>query len=424
LSGAEREIQRKEEYISLKLAPKEVFPQMNLSTRIKGISPSPTLTIDAKTKQMIQEGVDVVNFSVGEPDFDTPRHIKEAAIEAINQGFTKYTPASGTLELRKAICEKLARENGLEYQPGDIVVSNGGKHSLYNVYQAIGEPGDEFILQAPYWVSYPEMIKLAGGVPVVIETDEKTGFRMTAQDIKARITARTKAITLNSPSNPTGAVYTREELKAIADLAVENNLWVISDEIYEKMLYDGAEHVSIASFGPAIKKLTITVNGVSKAYAMTGWRIGYTASEPNIAKSMADLQSHSTSNPASISQKASLAALTGSQEPVAEMVREFNRRREHIVDRLNAFPGVSCLKPQGAFYVFPNVSEFFGKTIRGRKIMDTDVLAQVILEEGRVALVPGSGFGAPNNLRISYATSLERITEGLNRIETLLKEAE
>lgn len=397
---------------------------MNLSSRIKGISPSPTLTIDAKTKQMIQEGVDVVNFSVGEPDFDTPRHIKEAAIEAINKGFTKYTPAAGTLELRKAICEKLLRENGLEYQPGDIVVSNGGKHSLYNVYQAIGEPGDEFILQAPYWVSYPEMIKLAGGVPVIIETNEQTGFRMTVEDIRARITPRTKAITLNSPSNPTGAVYTREELKAIADLAVEHNLWVISDEIYEKMLYDGAEHVSIASFGPEIKKLTITVNGMSKAYAMTGWRIGYTASEPKIAKAMADLQSHSTSNPSSISQKASLAALTGPQEPVAEMVTEFNRRREYIVDRLNAFPGVSCLKPQGAFYVFPNVSGLFGKTIRGRKIVDSDTLAEVILEEARVALVPGSGFGAPNNVRISYATSLERITEGLNRIEVLLREAE
>lgn len=397
---------------------------MNLSTRIKGISPSPTLTIDAKTKQMIQEGVDVVNFSVGEPDFDTPRHIKEAAIEAINKGFTKYTPASGTLELRKAICDKLQRENGLKYQPGDIVVSNGGKHSLYNVFQAIGEPGDEFILQAPYWVSYPEMIKLAGGVPVVIETDEQTGFRMTVEDIRARITPRTKAIALNSPSNPTGAVYTREELKAIADLAVEHNLWVISDEIYEKMLYDGAEHVSIASFGPEIKRLTITVNGMSKAYAMTGWRIGYTATEPKIAKSMADLQSHSTSNPSSISQKASLAALTGPQEPVTEMVREFNRRREYIVDRLNAFPGVNCLKPQGAFYVFPNVSGVFGKTIRERKIVDSDVLAGVILEHGRVALVPGSGFGAPNNLRISYATSLERITEGLNRIEALLKEAE
>ena len=396
---------------------------MRLSARVKGISPSPTLSIDAKTKQMISEGLNVINFSVGEPDFDTPDHIKEGAIEAIRKGFTKYTPAVGTLDLRQAICKKLKEDNGLDYAPNQIVVSNGGKHSLYNVYQAICEPGDEVILQAPYWVSYPEIIKLAGGVPVVIETDDASGFKVTPAQIRARLTPRTRIINLNSPSNPTGAVYTRKELEAIAETAVERDLYIVSDEIYERLLYDGAEHVSIASFGPEVKKRTITVNGMSKAYSMTGWRIGYTASETEIASAMSALQGHCTSNPSSISQKASVAALTGSQEPVARMAAEFNKRRDFIVDRLNSIPGFKVRKPEGAFYVFPNVSGFFGKTIEGKVIDSSDALCAVLLEKARVAVVPGTGFGAPEYVRFSYATSMEKIADGLSRIEEVARKA-
>lgn len=391
-----------------------------VSAKARAISPSPTLTIDAKTKQLISQGVDVVNFSVGEPDFDTPDHIKAAAIEAIKQGFTKYTPAVGTLDLREAICQKLEKENHLDYQPGQIIVSNGGKHSLYNVYQVICDPGDEVILQAPYWVSYPEMIKLAGGRPVVVETTAEDGFKMTPEMIKAKLSKRTRAINLNSPSNPTGAMYSPKELEAIAKLAVDYDLYIISDEIYEKLTYGEIEQVSIAGFGPEVKKRTITVNGLSKAYSMTGWRIGYTASEQYLANAMAALQSHSTSNPASISQKAGVRALLGSQEPVEEMRIEFKKRRDYIIERLRAISGVSVLVPQGAFYVFPNFSTFYGKTIRDKKISDSDAFCELLLLEGQVALVPGSGFGAGNYVRISYATSMERIKTGLDRIEAVL----
>ncbi len=391
-----------------------------VSAKARAISPSPTLTIDAKTKQLISQGVDVVNFSVGEPDFDTPDHIKAAAIEAINKGFTKYTPAVGTLDLREAICQKLKKENHLDYKPGQIIVSNGGKHSLYNVYQVICDPGDEVILQAPYWVSYPEMIKLAGGVPVVVETSAGDGFKMTPEMIKAKLSKKTRAINLNSPSNPTGAMYSPKELEAIAKLAVDYDLYIISDEIYEKLTYGEVEQVSVASLGPEIKKRTIIVNGLSKAYSMTGWRIGYTASEQYLADVMAALQSHSTSNPASISQKAGVQALLGTQEPVEEMRVEFKKRRDYIVQRLRAITGVSVLVPEGAFYVFPNVSAFYGKTILGKKILGSDQLCELLLLEGQVAVVPGSGFGAGNYARFSYATSMERIKTGLDRIEAVL----
>jgi len=383
------------------------------------------MAIDAKSKQMLAEGIDVVNFSVGEPDFDTPEHIKAAGIAAITAGKTKYTPAAGTLELRKAICEKLRVDNGLQYAPDQIVVSNGAKQSLYNVYQVILDPGEEVIIQAPYWVSYPEIVRLAGGVPVVVETDESTGFKMTPDMIREKLSPRTRAINLNSPSNPTGAVYTREELQAIADLAVEKDLLIVTDEMYEKLLYDGAEHVSIASLGEEVKKRTITVNGMSKAYAMTGWRIGYTASEKLYAKAMADMQSQSSGNACSISQAASVEALRGTQESVEAMRQEFDRRRRYMIDRLNALPGFSVrVAPQGAFYLFPNVSGLLGRKVAGRTVATSDDLAQVILEESRVAVVPGTGFGAPNYIRFSYATSMERIEEGLNRIARLLETVE
>jgi len=383
------------------------------------------MAIDAKSKQMIAEGIDVVNFSVGEPDFETPQNVKRAGIAAIEQGFTRYTAAAGTLELRKAICAKLQRDNGLEYRPEQIVVSNGGKQSLYNAFQVLLDPGDEVIIQAPYWVSYPEMVKLAGGVPVIVETDESTGFRMTAEMIREKLTPRTRVINLNSPSNPTGAVYSRRELEEIAALAVEKDLVIVSDEMYEKLVYDGAEHISIASFGPEVKERTITVNGLSKAYAMTGWRMGYAASETVYAKAMAGLQSQSTSGPCSISQKAAVEALQGPQETVEAMRQEFQRRRDYMLERLNKLPGFSVkVVPQGAFYLFPNVSGTYGMNIRGRQINSADDLAAVLLEEGRVALVPGPGFGARDYVRFSYATSMERIEEGINRIEALLREAQ
>jgi len=394
---------------------------MRLSARARALTPSPTMTIDAMSKQMAAEGIDVVNFSVGEPDFDTPELIKAAGIAAIQQGKTKYTPAAGTLELRKAICEKLERDNSLHYRLEEIVVSNGGKQSLYNAYQVLLDPGEEVIIQAPYWVSYPEIVRLAGGVPVVVETDESTGFRLTADMIREKLTNRTRVLNLNSPSNPTGAVLTRKDLEEIAALAVERDLVIVSDEIYEKLIYDGAEHVSIASLGEEVKRRTITVNGLSKAYAMTGWRIGYTASERIYAKAMADLQSQSTSGPCSISQAAAVEALRGSQESVEQMRQEFDRRRRHMMERLNRLPGFSVkVAPQGAFYLFPNISGLIGETIAGRKIRSSDDLAEVILEKAHVAVVPGTGFGAPNYIRFSYATSLERIDEGLDRIARLL----
>ena len=393
---------------------------MKLSTKFAAISPSPTLSIDAKFKDMIANGIDVVGFGAGEPDFDTPDHIKAAAIKAIQDGFTKYTPAAGTVALKKAICEKFAKDNGLAYSPADIVVSNGAKHSLVNAFQAILNAGDEVIIPAPFWVSYPEMVKIADGVPVIIDTTEEAGFKFTAAQLKAAITPKTKALVLNSPSNPTGMIYTKEELAAIAEIAVENNIFVVSDEIYEELIYSG-EHVSIASLGEAIKELTIVVNGVSKSYAMTGWRIGYTASSTAIAKIMGNVQSHATSNPCSISQVAALAALTGSKDSIAEMKTAFVERRDYMVDRINGIPGLSCLKPDGAFYVMMNITGIMGKEINGKVISGSDEFCERALGESKVALVPGSGFGAEGYVRWSYATSMKNIKEGLDRIEAFLK---
>lgn len=393
---------------------------MELSKKAMSISPSSTLAIDAKAKKMKADGIDVIGFGAGEPDFDTPVHIKEAAIKAINEGFTKYTPASGMLELKQAVCRKFKRDNGLDYTPANIVISNGAKHSLVNAFQAICNPGDEVIIPAPFWVSYPEMVKLADGVPVIIQTTEADGFKFTVRQLEAAITPRTKAIVVNSPSNPTGMIYTREELAAVAELAVNKGIYIISDEIYEKLVYDGYQHVSIASVNEKIKDLTILVNGVSKTYAMTGWRVGYTASSAKIAEIMGNVQSHATSNPNSIAQKATLAALDGSQEEVGTMAAEFVKRRDYMVDRINAIEGLSCIKPNGAFYVMMNISKLIGREVNGTVIKGSDDFSDILLEKANVALVPGSGFGTDIHVRLSYATSLKNITEGLNRIEKFL----
>lgn len=395
---------------------------MDLSNKAVKISASPTLAIDSKYKAMKAEGIDVIGFGCGEPDFDTPENIKQAAIKAILDGQTKYTPASGTLDLKKAICAKLKRDNGLDYTPDCIVVSNGAKHSLINAFNAILDPGDEVIVPAPYWVSYTEMIKMADGVPVVIDTKEEDNFKFTPNHFKSSITSKTKAIVLNSPSNPTGMIYDECELKAIAEIAVANNLYVIADEIYEKLIYDGKKHVSIASFGEDIKKRTIIVNGVSKSYAMTGWRIGFTAAAPEITKVMANMQSHAASNPSSISQAAALEAYNGTQETVEEMRKVFEERRNFMVEKINSINGVSCKKPEGAFYVMMNISKIIGKEIGGTKIANSDDFCQALLEKSLVALVPGSGFGAEGFVRWSYATSMENIKKGLDRLETFLSE--
>lgn len=394
---------------------------MVISDRMKKISASPTLAIDAKFKKMKADGIDVVGFGTGEPDFDTPSHIKEAAIKAINDGFTKYTPASGTMELRKAIADKLLKENGVQYAPTDIVVSNGAKHALVNAFYAILNDGDEVIIPTPFWVSYPEMVRIAGGVPTFIETTEETGFKFSASDFEKAITPKTKALVLNSPSNPTGMVYNEKELREIAEVAVKHNIFVISDEIYEKLMYGDAKHVSIASFNEDIKKLTIIINGVSKSYAMTGWRIGYTASIPEIAKIISNVQSHASSNPCSISQAATLAAITGPQDSVEEMRIEFEKRRDYMVDRINKIDGVSALVPEGAFYVFMNIKDLMGKTLKGKVINNADEFCEWLLECNKLALVPGGGFGAEGYVRWSYATSMKNIEEGLNRLEDFLK---
>lgn len=395
---------------------------MNLSRKCMAISASLTLEIDAKAKRMRAEGMDVVGFGAGEPDFDTPAFIKDAAKEALDQGITKYTPASGTMDLKKAVCEKLLRDNGLSYEPAQIVISNGAKHSLHNSFAVLLNPGDEVIIPSPCWVSYPELVKINDGVPVYVPAGEENGFKPRVEDIRKAITSRTKAILLNSPSNPCGYVMTEEELRAIAQLAVEHDLFVISDEIYEELVYDGEQHFSIASFGEEIKKRTIVVNGLSKAYSMTGWRIGYTASAPEIAKAMGNLQSHMTSNPNSIAQYASAAALRGPKEEMHAMVREFDRRRKYMVERINSIPGLSCIIPKGAFYAFMRVSDLYGKRYRSKVIHNSLELCSAVLEGVQVALVPGMAFEADDFCRLSYATSMENIVKGLGRLEAFVAE--
>ncbi|MFH1768237.1 MAG: pyridoxal phosphate-dependent aminotransferase [Candidatus Omnitrophota bacterium] len=390
---------------------------MNISKRINSISASVTLAISAKAKQMKADGIDVVGFGAGEPDFDTPLHIKEAAKVAIDGGFTKYTPASGTLELKTAVCKKLKEDNQLVYEPNEILISCGAKHSVFNAIVSLCSEGDEVIIPAPFWVSYPEMVKSSGARAVVIPTKEESGFKVGSRQLDTSITARTKLVILNSPSNPTGTVYTAQELKEIADVLVRHNVFCISDEIYEKIIYAGASHVSIASFNDKIKKLTVVVNGVSKAYSMTGWRIGYLAAGQDVVKPMANFQSHSTSNPTSISQKAALAALEGDQECVNDMVKEFAKRRDYIVENLNAIGGISCFNPPGAFYVFPNIESFLGRKYKGVPIDGSLKLSEMLLEEAKVAVVPGVAFGQEGFIRLSYATSMKNIVEGVKRIK-------
>jgi len=395
---------------------------VKLAERVMKISPSLTLAIDAKAKQMKAEGIRVFNFGVGEPDFDTPEHIKQAAIDAINKGMTKYTPAAGTLELKQAVVDKFKRENGLNYDISQIVISCGAKHSLYNAFQVLVEDGDEVILPAPFWVSHLEQIKIAGAEPVIVMTEEKNGFKMTPEQLEKAITSKTKAVLLNSPCNPTGSVYTKEELEALAGVILKHDITIISDEIYEKLTYDGLEHVSIASLSDELKERTVVINGVSKAYAMTGWRIGYAAAPVEIAKKMASLQSHATSNPTSIAQAASVAALNGDQKPVEDMKREFVKRRDYMLNRLLNIDGITCPKPGGAFYLFPNVSTYFGKAYKGKQINNATDLATLLLDKVQVAVVPGVAFGSDNFVRLSYATSIEVIAEAMDRIESVLAE--
>lgn len=390
--------------------------RLQISNRCRSISPSPTLVIDSKAKAMKKKGIDVVGFGAGEPDFDTPEYIRNAAKAALDEGMTRYTPSSGTLELRTAICEKLKRDNGLEYEPDQIVVSNGAKHSLFNICQTILDPGDEVIIPEPFWVSYPELVQIAGGVPVMVHGHEENDFLVSADDMKPYITPRTKAIILNSPNNPNGCVWPREMLEDIARLAVENQLFVISDEIYEKLVYDGEKHVSIASLGEDIKAQTFVVNGFSKAYAMTGWRLGYCAGPTNVMKAVSALQSHATSNPNSIAQYAGYVALSGGDDIIAAMVAEFDRRRKHIVSRINAIPGLSCRMPKGAFYVMMNISELIGAAQGDKVIRSSTDFAELLLENAKVAVVPGLGFGSDMHVRLSYATSMENIDRGLDRI--------
>jgi len=392
-----------------------------LSSRARGLKPSPTLAINAKAKSMQAQGIKVVSFGAGEPDFDTPENIKRAAIKAIQEGFTKYTAVGGIDELKDAIIQKLKRDNQLTYKRSEVLVSCGGKHSFYNLAQALFDQGDEVIIPAPYWVSYPPMVLLAGAAPVIIGTREEDNFKITPEGLKRAITPKTKALVLNSPSNPTGSAYTKKDLERIAEIAISSNFFVISDEIYEKIVYEGFEFRSIASLGEEIRKRTIIVHGVAKTYAMTGWRIGYTAGPEEIISAMNNIQSQSTSNPTSISQKASVEALNGSQDEVKKMVSAFAQRRNYIVDRLNEIEGVSCYKPIGAFYVFPNFSHYYGKTYQGKKINNSTGLADFFLDVARVAVVPGVEFGADPFERLSYATSMEDIREGIDRIEEALK---
>jgi aspartate aminotransferase len=387
-----------------------------VSERAKNIQPSPTLAIDAKAKKMRAEGQDVVGFGAGEPDFDTPEFIKQAAVEALKAGFTKYTPSSGTEDLRQAIADKFKQDNGLDYTFKQVVVSNGAKHSIANVAMAVLNPGDEVIIPAPYWVSYPEIVKLAGGVPVILPTREEDHFRVRPEDLAKAITPRTRLFILCSPSNPTGSVYTRAELEALATVLEKQSVLVLSDEIYEKLVYGGAKHVSIGSLSKAMLERTLTVNGMSKAYSMTGWRIGYCAGPQKIMDAINNLQSHGASNPVSISQKASLAALKGPQDEIEKMRQEFDRRRQAIVKLLNAIPGVQCQSPDGAFYAFPNISKLFGKSMAGRRINGSTDFATVLLEEAKVAVVPGADFGADAYIRLSYATSMANIEKGVGRI--------
>jgi aspartate aminotransferase len=390
---------------------------IKLSKRAAGIQASPTLAITAKAKKLKAEGKDVLAFGAGEPDFDTPDHIKQAAIAAINAGFTKYTASAGTDELRAAIAAKLKADNGIDVTPAQVVVSNGAKHSLQNAFYALLNDGDEVIIPAPYWVSYPEMVKLAGGTPVIVDTLEDDEFRLNPKVLERMISPKTRILVLCSPSNPTGSMYHEQHLRALLEVVVKKDILVISDEIYEKLIYGSAKHVSFASLSAEALARTVTINGLSKSASMTGWRIGYAAGPVELMKAIDNLQSHSASNPVSISQKAALAAFTGDQAPVEKMRVEFEKRRDVMVNGLNAIDGVSCIMPEGAFYAFPNVSKHFGKQLNGKVIKNSTDFAALFLDEDLVAVVPGADFGAPDYIRFSYATDLATIEKGIARLK-------
>ena len=381
---------------------------MEISERAAQLTPSLTLSIDSKAKAMKAEGIDVCGFGAGEPDFDTPEHIKRAAIEALEAGFTKYTPNAGIPELRQAISDKFAADNGLNYRAGQIVVSNGAKHACYNAILATCQPGDEVVIPAPYWVSYPDMVRLVGAEPVIVPTSERNGWKMRPEDFENAMTPRTKMLIMNSPGNPTGSVYTREELEAIVNVAAEEDIYVLSDEIYEKLVYDDAKHVSIASLSKEAYDLTITVNGFSKSYAMTGWRLGYLAAPDAIVRAVDSIQSHTSSNPSSFSQYGALAALKGDQQPLSDMREEFDMRRNYMFDRLSKISNITAVKPQGAFYILVNISQL-GLTSQN--------FADRLLSKANVAVVPGAAFGDDRTVRFSYATSLDVIKKGLDRFQ-------
>ena len=393
---------------------------LSLSQRGEKVAPSSTLAITAKINSMQAEGIDIVKFAAGEPDFDTPEYIKDAAIESLRNGFTKYTPVPGITELREAIVEKFKRDNDLVFSPSQIIVSCGAKHSIYNILQAICNPGDEVVFAAPYWVSYPEIVKLADATPVIVETTADENFCMMPEQIESVVSDRTKAVIISSPGNPTGTVYDAPTLAQIAELALKRQFYVISDEIYEALLYDNLKHQSIASLDEAVQEITFVVNGVSKAYSMTGWRIGYTAGPEKAIQAMSRIQSHSTSNPTSIAQIGALAALAESQEAVEEMRQAFEERRNVICQRFDEIAGVTYAKPQGAFYIFPDVSEHYGRRIHGKTINGSLDMTAYLLDNAKVGVIPGSASGADNHLRLSFATSLAEINSGMDRIKEAL----
>jgi aspartate aminotransferase len=395
---------------------------MKLAARIALIKPSPTLTIQAKANALKAAGRDIIGFGAGEPDFDTPQNIKQAAVRAMDAGFTKYTPVGGIDDLKDAVIAKLKRDNGLAYKRSEIIISCGAKHAIFNVVQVMFEEGDEILIPSPYWVSYTDIVYLSGAKPVVITTNAGDGFKLQPSQLEAAITPRTRAIIISYPSNPAGVCYSLPELEALAEVIVRKGIRVISDDIYEKILYDDQPFYTLASLGDQLKELSIVINGVSKTYAMTGWRIGYAAGNEEIIAAMTKYQSQNTSNPTSIAQKAAVEALNGNQESVAMMLREFQKRRDVIVAGLNAIPGVTCLNPQGAFYVFPNVSAYYGRSFGGKTIANSAQMAAYLLDESNVALVPGVDFGHDDHIRLSYATSMEQIQKGVERIrEALLR---
>ena len=394
---------------------------MPLSKNVQRVQPSVTMAISAKAAALRRDGIDVIALSAGEPDFDTPDNIKDFAKRAIDEGFTKYTiPATGILDLKEAVCRKFQEDNGVDYDIDQVIVNNGAKHSLFLAVAALMDPGDEAIIPTPYWVTYSEQPRLVGAEPVIVHTRPENGLKLTAEEFRKAITPKSKMLFLNTPSNPSGAVYTREELEALAKVAVEHGVYVLSDEIYEKLIYGEAEHHCIASFGPEIKELSIVVNGVSKAYSMTGWRIGFTGASTEVIAGMAKVQTQEVSHPSSISQKAAVEALTGPQEAVEQMRVAFDQRRRYMVDRLNGIEGITCPLPEGAFYAYPDVTAFYGRRHGEREISDSVSFCEYLLDEARVACVPGAGFGTNEHTRLSYATSMDNIEEAMDRLESAL----